>query len=388
MHIGTVLQGRRKELDITITAAASLGEVSRPYLSMVEAGKRLPNPQTLVRLTRALDISSDVWVPALLEGERRCQRLIELGQALFLEADYRAARRVLSCALFISRRERDGRYNRDIYHTLGRIHLEQDRYMKALRWFRLLERAAQHGADLRLQAVAQYNVGLTLAKMERTVDAARKLGEAAEGFGRLHLQHGLASSTLQRANVLLAMRLYPQARTEYRRAAHLLRSKPLYDDALLGEAITTWRLRGPKTALPMLRKIVDSRGTTDRVRAKARCNMSGALREIGLYGEALHEIETALVAREGIPAELVAALLTEATLCHLLKHDARAAGAALLEYSQLDGAKDGQDIAAMHILASALNAGPLKDEIPSAVEDAHEKRIVAALQILQQTPYS
>ncbi len=386
MSIGEVLRQRRKQCNLTITATADLVAVPRSYLSMVEGGKRTPSPQVLVRLADVLGVPSDIWVPVLIAGERHCQRLVDLAGLLYQEHDYVPARRVLGCALAISRREHHGRYNGKIYYLLGSVCAGQGQYTKAVLWFRLFERAVAHGANLDLQAIAEYNVGLTLAKLGRRVDAVKKLDEAAAAFARLHLQEETGRAMLHKANVLLAMRRYPQAGTAYRRSAYLLRRTSLHAEALLGIAIATWRLRGPAVALPLLSKIAETPTASDVVSVKARAGMASALRELGRYGDALHEAEAGLEARERIPTDLVSALLTEQALSNSLQGDMPAARRAHEAFCCLEGPKDGQDLAAMHILASALGVAQPTDKMPAVVEDAHEMRIAAALEVMAVVP--
>ncbi len=386
MSIGEVLRQRRKERNLTITAAAHLAEIPRSYLSMVEAGKRKPSPRVLLRLVRVLGVASDIWVPLVITGERRCQRLLDLGEALCQEEDYAAARRALGRALAISRREHHGRYNRETYHLLGSVRFGQGQYAKALLWFRMFERAVGHGARPDLQAVAQYNVGLALAKLGRRVDAVKKLDESAEAFARLHLREERGSAMLHEAQVLLAMRHYPQAGKAYRRAAHLLRRTPSHPEAMLGVAITTWRLRGAAIALTMLRKIAEAPTFPEEVRVKARATLASALRESARYDDALREVDLGLEAQERMPIALVGALLTERALSNVLQGDKTAALGAYVAFCCLYGERDGQDIAAMHILASALGVGAPEGAIPDVVEDAHEMRIAAALEIMAAVP--
>ena len=144
MGIGEVLQEHRKTLGLTISEAARLGGMPRAYLSMIEAGKRAPSPQTILRLMPALNIPTALWLPAYLGEETRCQHLMRLANLFFDGGDYDAARGVLRRAYFVSRNEQDGRYNTEIYHLLGKVYYSRGQYSRALRWFRLLDRATRH----------------------------------------------------------------------------------------------------------------------------------------------------------------------------------------------------------------------------------------------------
>ncbi len=372
-----------------MTAAAALGQVSRSGLAMVEADRRSPNPAVLVRLTRGLGVQPDVWLPVYLQGEPRCQRLVELAKVLFEAGDYEAARLVLGRAYFISRRTGDGRHNAEIYHMLGRVRFETGRYAPALRWFLLFEQKTLHTKELRAQAIAQYNVGITLGKLDRRVEAAYKLEEAIRNFKRMGLTSETAAATLNKANVLLAMRHYSQAGRAYTYAAHLLRGKQFHDDAVLGQAIVTWRRLGAERAEPMLRRVIASNRTRELVRAKARCNLTGALREMGRYDDALLEASRALSSRNLLPYDLLVSLLTEETLCRVLRGDLVGARRPYEEYCRLAGEageKDAQDIAVMRILASVLGVTPSRDELPKSFEDAHDERVAAALRVLGSAP--
>ncbi len=339
----------------------------------------------MVRLAYALKIPADTWVASLLVEEQRSDRLVEAAGLLLQVSDYHLARCLLVRAYFLERK-RSGHGRNDIYRMLGRMSFEQRRYSQALLWFRLFERAVSRGANANLQATARYNVGLALAKLDRPVDAVKKLDESAAAFARLHLQEETGSASLHKANVLLAMRLYPQADTTYRRAAYLLRRTSLHAEALLGIAIATWRLRGPAVALPLLRKIAEAPTASEVVHVKARAGMASALRELGRYSDALHEAAAGLEAQERIPTAVVSALLTEQALSNLLQGDMSAARCAHEAFCSLEGEKYGQDIAAMHILASALGVRPPADTMPAIVEDAHEMRIAAALEVMAAVP--
>ena len=382
MSIGSVLRRCRVEAGLSVAAAAALGQVSRSGLSMVEAGRRSPNPAVLARLTRALGVQPDVWVPVYLQGEPRCQRLVDVARVLVEAGEYEAARLVLSRAYFMSRHTGDGRHNADIYQLLGRVRFETGRYAPALRWFLLLEQTTPHTKELRAQAIKQYNMGITLGKLDRRVEAAHKLDEAMRNFKKMHLTSETASAALNLANVLLAMHHYPKAGRAYTYAAHLLRGKQFHDDALLGQAIVAWRQLGAERAEPLLRKVIASNRTRELVRAKARCNLTGALREMGRYDDALLEANRALSVRNLLPVDLVASLLTEETLCRILQGDVAGARRPYEGYCRLEGERDAQDIAVMRILASVLEMTPSRDAMPDSLEDAHDERMAAALRLL------
>ena len=383
MGVAEVLQHQRKILGLTISEAARLGDMPRAYLSMIEAGKRAPSPQTVLRLTAALQIPIASWLPAYLGEETRCQQLMRLANLLFDERSYDAARKVLSRAYFVSRNEQDGRYNTEIYHLLGKVYYARGQYSRALRWFRLLDRATRHFQEPQMQAIATYNLAQVLAKVGQRVDALRKFEEADESFVRLRQWFYVGRSALGKANVLLAMHTYPEAYEAYRRAAYFLRRKDFHGDARLGEAITLAALQGPEPSLPLFRAIVQTDNVGSLVRTKARTNLAAKLRQLGRYEDALREVEEGLHDVDQLPSPLLAGLLAEATICHMLLKDVDAAMETFQAYKDIDGPKDGEDIAAMHIVAGVLGVAPADEAIPTVIEDDHEQRLKAALQILQ-----
>ncbi len=383
MGIAEVLQEQRKTLGLTISEAARLGGMPRAYLSMIEAGKRAPSPQTIVRLMPALNIPTSTWLPAYLGEETRCQHLMRLANLFFDEGAYDAAREVLRRAYFVSRNDQDGRYNTEIYHLLGKVYYAKGLYARALRWLRLLDRATRHFPEPHMQAIATYNMAQVLAKVGQRVDALRKFDEADERFVRLRQWFQVGRVSLGKANVLLAMHAYPEAYEAYRRASYFLRRKEYYGDARLGEAITTAMLQGPAAAIPLLQAIADGPNLQELVHAKARVNLAAALRQTGQYASALREIENGHALIEHVPVSLQAGLFAEATLCHLLLKDRSSALQSFAEYKSLNGPKDSEDIAAMHIVSGILGVAPPADAFPEAIEDDYEQRLKAALQILQ-----
>jgi len=385
MGIGEVLQEQRKVLGLTITEAARLCGIPRAYLSMIEAGKRAPSPQTILQVMPALSVPTDAWLPAYLGEETRCQHLLRLAKIFYAEQQYDRARRVLGRAYFVSRNDHDGRYNTEIYHLLARVYYAMNLYPRALRWLRLLDRATRHFPDPDMQAVAAYNLGLTLAKLGQRVDAIKKLDEADESFVRLRKWFEVGVVALWKGNILLAMHAYPEAHQAYRRAVYFLRRKDYLGDARLGEAITTAMLQGHAAAVPLLRAAAEGASATPLIKAKAGVCLAASLRQLGRHHEALAALYRSTGVEEPWPDNLRASLLTEATLCHLFLGDRTSALKTYQEYRELKGTKDSQDTAAMHILAGVLGVSPLNDPIPVAIEDEYEQRLKAALQLLHSS---
>ena len=382
MSLGELIREHRIGLGITLTTAARLSGISPSYLSRIESDNCSPTPSMILRVTSALELSPSAWVEQYTVHEPRCIKLVEMANALFNQGEYKQAKNVLRRAYGLSRLA-SGQCHRDVVHVLARVYFSQERFAKALVWSRHFERLMRHSKDVRMQAIAQYNVGLTLAKLERYTESAPRLEDAAKKFGQLHLNYEMGSAMLHSANVLLAMRMYAQARAAYRHAAHLLRGKPFHDDALLGEAITVWMTQSANEALPLLRRIIDSGKTGPLVHAKAQSNLAATLRDLHRYDEALVQVEAALANRDTLPVELVAALLAEGALSNMLKRDSLAAQACIEDFGRLEGSKDNQDIAAMTVLADVLGA-EAPDELTSDVlEDFHERRIATALRIMQ-----
>ncbi len=386
MSIGQVLRAERRKMGLTVAQAASLGGVTRSYLSMVETGQRAPNPEVLVRFTQALQIPADAWLSAFLSDERRCQRLVGLGGALFQAGNYTAARRASARALLVSRTDHDGRYNSEIYLLLGRVRYAEGRYRQALRWFSRLTRAVRHSQDGYLHGIAAFNLAQSLARTGRELDALAKFDEATQAFRAVRMWPRLGLVWLARANLLLTRSMYRDSQGAYRKAAHLLRGKPFHDDALLGVAITTIVVQGPAASVPLLRKIIDNERTDVIVRAKARDNLAMALREIGSYPEAVSQVRCALKTRDRLPPRLVAALLAEEALCYARMGDLASARRAMDEYKAIAGEKDDQDVAAMGILARVLEVEPPQEQLSGAVADDHEHHMSEALRILQAAP--
>ena len=383
MGIAEVVQHQRKVLGLTISEAARLGDLPRAYLSMIEAGKRAPSPQTIVKLMPALNIPIETWLPAYLGEETRCQHLMRLANVFVAGGDYDAAREVLRRAYFVSRNEQDGRYNTEIYHLLGKVYYAKGLYTRSLRWLRLLDRATRHFPEPHMQAVAAYNLGQTLAKVGQRVEALKKFDDADESFVGLRQWFQVGRSALAKANLLLEMHAYSESYDAYRRAGYFLRGKEFFGDARLGEAITFAMIRGPEASLTLFRSIVGGSGFDELVRSKARTNLAAKLRQLGRYPEALTEVQAGLMHIEPIPTPLLAGLLAEATICHMLLREWTSALQMFAQYKGLTGPKDAEDIAAMHIVAGVLGVAPAEDDIPPVIEDDHEQRLKAALQILQ-----
>lgn len=383
MGIAEVLQQQRRVLGLTITEAARLGGIPRAYFSMIEAGKRAPSPQTILQVMPALSIPLDTWLPEYLGEETRCQHLMRLAHLFFNDSHYDAARKVLGRAYFVSRDEQDGRYNTEIYHLLGRIYYENALYTKALRWYRLLDRATRHFADPRMQSIATYNMALTLNHLGQRAEAVSKFDEADEKFVRLRQWFEVGCCSLWKGNVLLAMHAYPEAHQAYRRAAYFLRRKRFYSDARLGEAITTATIQGPETAIPLFLNIAESDSADEIVRVKARINIASGFRKLGNYTEALKHTELALGTSSAIPGSLMAALTAESTICFMMLGDREAAARMLEQYMTIEGPKDSEDVAAMNIVAGVLGVQLPDATIPPHIEVDYEQRLNAALQILQ-----
>ena len=386
LSIGDVLRDRRKQLSLTITAVARCAGVPRPYLSMVESGRRSPSPKALLRLVGSLGLTSDMWLPVWANGERRSGQLLEVGRVLFEQGDYVAARLALGRALIISRRNGESRCASDVHHVLGMLYFLQGRYTRARLCFERREHSARHASDPLMLGFATCNLGLTLGRIGQDVEAIRKLDESIRIFGQLHMRADRGRAWLAKADSLLALRMYPQAHQSYRRAGHLLRGNPLHAEAALGVAITTLVVRGPDSALPMLQAIPHREATDQVVYARALGYKSVALRWLGRYDDALHEVEQVLSARERLPAGLVAGILTEAALCHTFKGDLEQARRMLDEYRVMGHQGDGSDIAVMNILAEILSVEPPDAPIPPKVRDGHELRLTAALRLLRDTP--
>ena len=383
MHIGPVLRQQRLLKGLTVTEAATLGGVTRSYLSMVETAQRAPNPELLVPFTRKLAMPTETWLPAFLADERRCSRLMRLGRALFASGDYVAARCALLRALRVSRESGDARYNSEIHMLLGQVCYAQGRYPPALRWFGRLERAIRHGTDKHTRAVVRYNVAQCMAKVGQELDALPRFDEAIAEFGQLGLTFELGKAWLAKANLLLSAKMHREARQAYRSAAYYLGGTPHSGDALLGCAICARVLDGAKASLPLLQEIVGISDSDPVLCAKVRVHIAIALREIGRFDEAVAEIDKSLAVRAELPSPLAASLLAEATLIHALRHDRAAAVHALSLYKAVQGPRDGQDIAAMRILARVLGAPPPEEELPRVVEEEHEHRLRDALRLLQ-----
>ena len=385
MSIGAVLREQRTTLGLTVAHAAGRGGVTRSYLSMVETGQRAPNPEALVRFTRALGIPTEAWLPAFLEDEWRCQRLVSLGRALFEASDYPAALRALARALHASRSDYNGRYNSEIYMLLGRVRYAEGRYRQALRWLRRVSRAVSHSQDVRLKAATDFNLAQCMAKAGHEIEALEKYDAAVDGFRTLRLWALVGKVWLAKGNLLLEQSMYMEAHEAYRNSARFLRGQPFQDDALLGVAITAIFVKSPSASVPLFRKIIDGEHTSVIVRAKARDNLATALREVGLYEEAVSEARSALETRDQLPPRLVAALLAEEALSYALMGDLGSTLKTVEEYKLVLGEKDGQDVAAMRILARALRVAPPQERVDGVVGDDHEHHVREALRILQST---
>lgn len=56
MHVGHVIRTRRRRLRYQQQELARLAKLSPSGLSLIEAGRRLPQPETLARLAAALGV--------------------------------------------------------------------------------------------------------------------------------------------------------------------------------------------------------------------------------------------------------------------------------------------------------------------------------------------
>ena len=386
MSIGAVLREQRTTLGLTVAQAAGRGGVTRSYLSMVETGQRAPNPEVLVRFTQALGIPTEAWLPAFLEDEWRGQRLVSLGRALYETRRHAAARTTLVKALLVSRNRYDGRFNSEIYLLLGKVRYAEGRYLQAQRWFLRLAHAVRHSPDLQVQGTAAFNLAQCLRRTGRELDALLKFDEAAEAFRDLGLWPFLGLVWLAKANLLLARSTYAESQNAYRRAEQYLKGQSFHGDALLGVAIATIFVQGPATAVPLFRNLIDDESTELILRAKARENLAVALRLMGLYSDAVCEVHLALKARDQITPNLVAALLAEEALCYARMGDLTSARRTVDEYKTIPGERDGQDVAAMRILARVLSVEPPQELVAGTVADEHERHMSEALRILQTAP--
>ncbi len=386
LNIGDVLRARREALQLTITAAAQRAAVPRPYLSMIESGRRSPSAEVLLRISRGLDMTSDMWLRTWIRAEPRCEQLLDVGRELFVEGDCAGARLALSRALIVSRRSGDARLLSDVHDVLGRLHFSQGRYARALSCFERRERWARRTSDPLTLGVATYNLGLTLGQIDRDVEAVRKLDESIRLFGEQHMRAELGRAWLARANRLLAMRMYPQADESYRHAAYLLRGKPFHPHAVLGVATATLVLRGPDAAIPMFQSILRLKAPDQTVTAQTLGYTAVALRWLGRYDDAFQQLERALDNRAQLPRGIVAALLAEAALCQTFKGEFDRARSMLEEYRRMGDDTDSSDIAVMSIVAEILGVERSAAPIPPNVRDGHERRLTAALQLLRDLP--
>lgn len=388
VSIAEVLQIRRKDLGLSIAGAARLAGIPRAYLSMIEAGKRTPDAQILLQLMQSMSVPPASWLPAYLEDETRCQHMIRMAQALFETGDLIAARQTLGKAYFVSRNSYDGRYNADIYYLLGKIYYGQGRPHRAVHWFQLMERATRHAPPSPEQGIAAYNNAQALAKVGKRLDALRKFDQAIENFSKFQKRAELGKAWFAKANLMLTMHLYPEAHEAYRRAVHFLRKTVLHGDAVLGEAITATVVFGPLTARPLFETITRSDTGSPRVRAKARAGLVTVLRQLGLYEEAIAQLNQALELSNGLPGSIVAVYLTESAICQLLVGNRDAALAAFSRYKEIPDRKDSEDIAAMHIVAGVLGVTPPDDPLPAVIENEFEQRVKAALDLMRKLPRS
>jgi tetratricopeptide (TPR) repeat protein len=383
MKIGTVLRQIRQERRLSAAAVAEMGGVPRSYVSMVESGRRSPNPRVLARTMIAIGIPVCDWVPAFLEDERRCQRLVELGKALFDAGEYIASRDVLGRAYFMGQFEGEGRYNADIYHYLGRAYFELGRYIQALAWLRKLERASRHAPLSRIQGVARYDVGLALRHLGKPMEAIAMFDKAISVFSDLQLEVELGSAWIHKANTLLKMKRYEHALPAYRYAARWLEGNQYRSDALLGIAIVSLMLQGPEAALPLLYELVGNQETTQIVRVKSLGYIATALRWSRKYDEALSYVHSALELSDAAPSEFVASMVAEEALCYALNGNVGAARDMVAKYKQCEDDENSYDIAVMNIVAEAVGAEPVESAVPTSVEDGYERRLAAALELLR-----
>lgn len=371
-------------MGLSIAGAARLAGIPRAYLSMIESDKRSPTAPVLYRLMTSLEIPATEWLPAYLEDETRCPHMIRMARALFDEGRLHEARRILAKAYFVSRDGYDGRHNADIYYLLGRVNYGLNRVDRASWWFQRMERATRHAPLSSLQGVASYNLAQAWGRTGKHLEALRMFDQAIENFARFQRRKELGMAWLAKANVLLRMRLYKEAFEAYHRASHFLRRTSLRGDALLGEAITIAVLQGAEEARPLFESIAANTFERSIVVVKARANLGAVLRQLGAYGAAIQNLLIALDLREEVPASVVAALLSELTICHLYGQNRAAARESFHQYKEITAPKDSEDIAAMNIVAGILGETPPDDPIPTVVEDDFEQRVKAALELLMR----
>ena len=384
MGVGTILQERRKDMGLSIAGAARLAGIPRAYLSMIESDKRSPTAPVLYRLMTSLDIPARKWLPAYLGEETRCQHMIRMAQSLFDEGDLASARQILAKAYFVSRDGYDGRHNADIYYLLGRIYYGLGRVNRAARWFQRMERATRHAPLSSLQGVASFNLAQAWGRTGKHLEALRKFDQAIENFSRFQRRKELGLAWFAKANLMLRLRLYPDAYDAYHRASYLMRKTPFHGDALLGEAITVSVLQGPENARRLLEHIAEDHDQKLRVQVKARVNLGAVLRQLREYDAAIRQLDLALAAKDEVTDPIIAALLSELAVCYLYYGDRLAATQAFRQYKAITGPKDSEDIVAMNIVAGILGEEPPEDAIPSVVEDDFEQRVKAALELLRR----
>lgn len=64
-NFGEQLLTIRKQQNLSVRELAELSNLSTNYISKLEHGQRLPSVETLIRLSNALQINSDILVQAL-----------------------------------------------------------------------------------------------------------------------------------------------------------------------------------------------------------------------------------------------------------------------------------------------------------------------------------
>ncbi len=378
--IGTLLKKHRSQAGLSLKVAASRVGISDGHLSAIEVGLRTPSVATLVSLTELMKIPLGEWVPTWLAQEHRPLTLCNLGAVLLDRGASEWADRVLKRAYSLDRLCSSQRYSVGIAHLRGLVCYREGRYLRACGWFRRAAIGAHHMRDPVQRGKCLYNFGLALAHTHRTSEALERLAEAIQVFRTTHRPSLLSRALLARANTLLLQtRDYREARSLYRKAAHLCRTGPLYFDAVLGDTVASWCLSSADIVYSKLLALQDL--ATDATRAaQAHHNIGVALRQMARPEEAISELEAALPSQES-PARL-SATLTELCLCHAILGRRDEASRCWQRAATLAGAKDAQDVAALRLLGAHLNMTSAGLDTPRGFADDYESRVQGCIDLL------
>lgn len=380
---GATLNEWRIKRGLTLQQASAASGVSPSHLSRIEAELRGVSAPLALRITQALDMPFEVWIPKFIREESRVATLCHVGRALLSAECFEWAEAAINKARSLNRTAYGRRYSHDVYTIYGHITYHLGRFARAAAAFCRVERGAPHLGSEVDRGKLGYNFGQALARIGRKADAVRRFEESEGVFRRHHRNRELGVALVAHANVLLESGRYHDAEPLYAKAAHLLRGLDLHFEAALGRGICIWNLKPGDTSLAKLEALVGK--TPPKQRAKVHHCVAVALRQLGRHERAIRHLHLAVSSPSSRSSAAEAATWAEACLCFIELGRFDSAREALIKArtTAASGQRDLPDEGALAIMAGILNE-PLDFHPAASVSDDYEGRMTAALALLQR----